>query len=196
MSDRNRRDDEDVLLAFAVEPEHDRATLERYLQSYPHLADDLVDLSLDMRLQRAGDGTSSSVDEAWVEESWSAFQATMPATVGAAVADPFATASTEELVALRRLLGVPSGVIQGFSTRLVDVATVPAWIVDVIAQGVRTGVGDLRAFLAGQTRLASGLSYKSHEGPAAAAAKITFEELLVQCRVPDDKRRELLEDRD
>lgn len=196
MSDSNRLDDEDVLLAFAVEPEHDRATLQRYIQSYPHLADDLLDLSLDIRLRRAGNRGSSPVDEKWVEESWAAFQAAMPTDPSAAVADPFATASTEELVALRRSLGVPSGVIQGFSTRLVDIATVPAWIVDTVAQGVRTGVGDLRAFMAGQTRLATGLSYKSDEAPAAAAAKITFEELLVQCKVPDGKRRELLEDRD
>jgi hypothetical protein len=196
MSDHNHLDDEDVLLAFAVEPQHDRATLERYLRSHPHLADDLIDLSLDMRLWRASGGASTPVDDAWVEESWAAFQATMPAKADAAVANPFATASTEELVAVRRKLGVPSGVIQGFSTRLVDIATVPAWIVDAIAQGVRTGVGDLRAFMAGQTRLATGLSYKSDEAPAAAAAKITFEELLIQCRVPDNKRRELLEDRD
>ena len=194
MSDLNHLEDEDVLLAFAVEPEHDRSTLVRYLQSHPHLADDLIELSLDIRLRRAGEGASSPVDETWVEESWSAFQASMPVT--AALADPFATASTEELFALRRKLGVPSGVIQGFSTRLVDVATVPRWILDTVARGVSTGVGDLRAFLAGQSRLTTGLSYKADEAPAAATVKITFEELLVQCRVPDDKRRELLEDRD
>ncbi|GAA3268828.1 hypothetical protein GCM10020258_40720 [Sphingomonas yabuuchiae] len=77
-----------------------------------------------------------------------------------------------------------------------DIATVPAWIVDAVARGVRTSVGDLRAFMTAEPRLATGLSYKSDEAPAAAAAKITFEALLVQCRVKDDKRRELLEDRD
>lgn len=194
MNDRNHLDDEDVLLAFAVEPKHDRATLERYIQSHPHLADDLIDLSLEMRLRRAGDSDSTPADEAWVEESWAAFQASIP-SADVSVANPFETASSEDLVALRRKLGVPSGVIQGFSTRLVDIATVPAWIVDTVAQGVRTGVGDLRAFMAGQTRLAAGLSYKSDEAPTAATVKITFEDLLVQCRVPDDKRRELLEDR-
>ena len=195
MNERNHLDDEDVLLAFAVEPEHDRATLERYIQSHPHLADDLIDLSLEKRLRRAGGGDSTPADEAWVEESWAAFQASMP-SAGVSVADPFETASSEDLVALRRKLGVPSGVIQGFSTRLVDIATVPAWIVDTVAQGVHTGVGDLRAFMAGQTRLAAGLSYKSDEAPTAVTVKITFEDLLVQCRVSDDKRRELLEDRD
>lgn len=196
MSDRNRLDDEDVLLAFAVEREHDRATLERYLQSYPHLADDLVDLSLDMRLRRASDGISSPVDEAWVKESWTAFQAAMPAPASEAVSDPFATVSTEELVALRRSLGVPSGVIQGFSTKLVDIATVPAWIVDAVAKGIQSSASDLRSFIAGSNRLAPGLSYKSDGAPTALPTKITFEELLVQCKVPEEKRRRLLEDRD
>jgi hypothetical protein len=194
MNDSNRQDD-DILLAFAVEPEHDRATLERYLQLYPHLAEDLVDLSLDIRLRRASDGTSSPVDEAWVEKSWTAFQATMPAPASEAVADPFAKASPEELVALRRSLGVPSGLIHGFSTRLVEIATVPAWIVDAIAQGVGASASDLRSFMVGSNRLAPGLSYKSDGAPAAAPTKITFEELLVQCKVPEDKRRQLLEDR-
>ena len=180
MSDRNRLDDEDILLAFAVEPEHDRATLEQYLRLYPHLAEDLADISLDIRLQQAGEGASSPVDETWVEESWAAFQSTMPAPTKVAVSDPFAS----------------SGVIQGFSTCLVEIATVPTWIVDAVAKSIQASSSDLRSFMAGSSRLAPGLSYKSAEAPAAAPTKITFEELLVQCKVPEETRRRLLEDRD
>lgn len=195
MSDHTEDEREDILLAFAVEPDHDRATLERYLAMYPHLADDLVDLSFDLRLQRATAGTSAPSDEAWVEESWAAFQASS-AIPASAIADPFAAASSGELVALRRTLGVPSGVIQGFSTRLVEIATVPAWIVNVIAGGLRTGADELRSFMAAPHRLTPGLSYKTEGAPAAEDAKITFEELLTQCRVPEDKRQRLLEERD
>jgi hypothetical protein len=41
---------EEVLLAFAVEPVRDRATLERYLELYPRFAEDLVDLSHELRI--------------------------------------------------------------------------------------------------------------------------------------------------
>ncbi len=197
MSDPIPHDDEEILLAFAVEPAHDRSTLERYLRSYPHLADDLIDLSLDLRLQRATDDASAPVDEAWVEASWTAFQSAAPAhaPAGNTLADPFASATTDELVALRRTLGVPSGVIHAFSTRLVDIASVPGWIVETIAQGIRATADDLRAFMTGSNRLATGLSYKSDEAPSVTDDKISFEELLVQCKVPEEKRQRLLEDR-
>jgi len=195
MTNHLPHDDEEILLAFAVEPTHDRSTLERYLRSYPHLADDLIDLSLDLRLQRASDDASAPVDETWVETSWTAFQAANPAYAGNAIADPFAAATTDDLVALRRTLGVPSGVIHAFSTRLVDIASVPAWVVETIAQGIRVTADDIRAFTAGSNRLAAGLSYKSDEAPSVTDGKITFEELLVQCKVPEEKRQRLLEER-
>jgi hypothetical protein len=189
-------DDEDILLAFAVEPEHDRATLERYMREYPHLADDLVDLSLELRLQRATAGTTAMSDEAWVEASLSAFNAASPTTAQGTVQDPFATVSSAELVALRRALDVPSGVIQGFRSRIVDIATVPAWFIDALAQGLRTGAGDLRSFMKAPPRLAPGLSYKSDDAPIAEQAKVTFEDLLKQCKVPEEKRNLLLSVRD
>ena len=39
---------EDVLDAFAVEPNHERNTLERYLRDYPQYAAELVDLSREL----------------------------------------------------------------------------------------------------------------------------------------------------
>lgn len=196
MTDNHDAAAEEILLAFSVEPQHDRATLERYLRQYPHLADDLVDLSLDLRLQRATAGTTAPSDEAWVEESLAAFRAASTAYVQATAPDPFATVSSDELVALRRVLDVPSGVIQGFRTRLVDVASVPAWFVDALAVGLRVSVDELRNFMAAPSRLAPGLSYKSDDAPAAEGTKVTFEDLLKQCKVPDDKRQRLLAPRD
>ena len=52
---------EDVLLAFSVEPVHDRPTLERYLKHYPQFAEDLVDMSHELRI--GGRGVSESVED-------------------------------------------------------------------------------------------------------------------------------------
>ena len=41
-----RLDEEEVLLAFSVEPTHDCATLEHYLSQYPEHAQALVDCSI------------------------------------------------------------------------------------------------------------------------------------------------------
>lgn len=195
MTEPGRDDVEDVLFEFAAEPVHDRATLEKYLREFPGLAEELVDLSLELRLQRLSAGVSVPADEQWVEASWQAFQAVVaaPATTTTATgADPFAVLSSAQLVALRRDLGVPSGVVQGFRTRIVDLATVPEHFLASLGNGLRTTLADLRAFLAGPPRLAAALSYKANKPPAAAAAKISFEQLLADAKVPEEQRRRLL----
>lgn len=195
MTDSRNDSVEEILLAFTVEQAHDNATLDRYLQLYPHLSGELIDLSLDLRLQRATGEISTPTDEAWVEVSLAAFRATSPVQASAAI-DPFANVSTQELVSLRRGLDVPSGVIQGFSSRLVDIASVPAWFVDALARGLRSTVDDLRRFMAAPPRLAPGVSYKADDAPSAEQQKITFEDLLKQCKVPDERRQQLLASQD
>lgn len=183
-------------MAFAVEPDHDRSTLERYLRLHPELAEDLIDLSMELRLQRATADISAPVDEAWAEASLADFHAAALARAAAQAADPFAAVTSDELVTLRRSLDVPSGVIQGFRSRAVDIASVPAGFLADLARGLRTGVDELSAFLAGPPRLTPGLSYKSDDAPSAGGGKVTFEALLEQCRVPEHRRRQLLNPRD
>lgn len=187
---------EEILLAFSVEHLQDNATLERFLRQYPHLADQLIELSLDLRLQRATEKVTAPTDEDWVEASLLAFHAILPVHTSAEVKDPFTNLSSQELVALRRELDVPSGVIQGFSSRLVDVASVPASFVDALAIGLRSTADDLRRFMAAPPRRAPSISYKADNNPSAETEKITFEDLLMQCKVPDERRRQLLASRD
>lgn len=188
--------DEEILLAFAVEPEKDNATLERYLKDYPHLTDQLIDLSLDLRLQHATEEETAPVDEAWVEASLAAFRAISSAHTSQAVVDPFESVAPAELVTLRQSLGVPSGVIKGFSSRLVDFASVPAVFIDALAHGLRTTVDDLRRFMEGPPRLALGVSYKSDKAPSAEQKKMSFEDLLKQNKVQEDQIQRLLAKRD
>lgn len=196
MTDSHDDSVEEILLAFAVEHEHDNATLERYLGQYPHLTDQLIELSLDLRLQRTTEKARAPADDDWVEASLAAFRAILPVKTSAEVKDPFANLSSQELVALRRELGVPSGVIQGFSSRLVDVASVPASFIDALASGLRSTADDLRRFMAAPPRLAPSIRYKADDNPSAGTEKITFEDLLMQCRVPDERRQQLLASRD
>lgn len=196
MTDSHDDSVEEILLAFAVEHEHDNATLERYLRQYPYLADQLIDLALDRRLQHATEESTTPIDEQWVEASLAAFRVILPVQTSAEVKDPFANLSSQELVALRRELGVPSGVIQGFSSRLVDFATVPASFVDALARGLRSTADDLRRFMSAPPRLAPGVSYKADDAPSAEREKITFEDLLKQCKVSDERRQQLLASRD
>lgn len=197
MTDIHDANDEEILLSFAVEHDQEDGILERYLRQYPHLADQLIDLSLELRLRRStGEKATDPTDEQWVEASLATFRAALPVQISAEMTDPFAKVSAQELIALRRELGVPSGVIQGFSSRLVDIASVPAWVVDTFASYLRSTADELRTFMAAPPRLTPGISYKADVTPSAKKEKITFEDLLKQCKVPDERRHQLLASQD
>ncbi|RJF90311.1 hypothetical protein [Sphingomonas cavernae] len=193
MTDPDRENAEDILLEFAAEPEHDRETLERYLRDHPRLADQLVDLSLELRLQRTTSAQSVPEDEEWVETSLKSFKTMMGAgSATATAADPFAPHSSTALVAIRKRLGVPSAVMHGFRTRIVDVATVPARFLDMLARELGSSAEGLRGFLARPPQLAVGLSYKADEAPTLEGQRISFEKLLLDARVPEEDRVRLL----
>ena len=193
MSDRDRYELEEVLHEFAAEPVHDAATLERYLRAHPSMAEALVDLSMELRLREAAAVTSVPEDEAWLDASWNSFQSTMAMNAALTPAvDPFAALSPSRAREVRLSLGVTSGVIQGFRTRLVDVATVPDRFLRALAHELGSTIENLRLFLAGSPRLSAGLSFKADGGPEAPEVKISFEQLLVDAHVPEEDRIRLL----
>ena len=195
MTDLDPLDVEEVLLEFAAEPLRDRATLERYLREHPSMAEALIDMSLELRLQRVTAGATVPDDDAWVDASWRSFQEAMSAGIApSSVADPFAPMSPAALVTLRRNLGIPSGVVQGFRTRVVDAGTVPEGFLAALARELGASLDGLRAFLANPPRLAPGMSYKSDTPPFVHDRKIPFEQLLLDAKVPDEDRARLLTD--
>ena len=68
------RNDEDTLYHFAMEPNHDRATLERYLTEYPHLAEDLIDLRSELRLGDFIDKNPDAIPDPGLDEAWEEFR--------------------------------------------------------------------------------------------------------------------------
>ncbi|MDB5310690.1 MAG: hypothetical protein JWO38_4892 [Gemmataceae bacterium] len=71
---KNSPDRESVLYAFAIEANHDRSTLERYLSEYPDLAADLIDLSFELRLNETPPaGTAVNPADPGAEAAWKEF---------------------------------------------------------------------------------------------------------------------------
>lgn len=187
MIDRRDTNPEQVLFDYAMEPSHDQQTLQRYLQRHPSLAGELIDLSLELRLQGATEGTSRPIDETWVETSWDKLRSQLEGMV-----DPFSNLSVQQMKTARRNLGVPSAVIHGFRTRAVDVATVPLHFLSSLAAELGTSLEALRSFLVPPPRLASGISYKSDAAPSADPQKISFEQLLADAGVRQEVQAKLL----
>jgi len=183
---------EEVLDAFAVEPNAGRETLERYLRSYPEFAAELVDLSRELSRTMADDEDAalSPSDQARIASAWRRHAALR----GVDAADPLAALSVVERRDLARRLGVPLQVVSAFRERRVIINSVPAWFLERFAEEVSVARDALVATLAAPATPASARSFKSDDKPNAGA-HVTFEKILVDAGVDEARRRELLKDR-
>jgi hypothetical protein len=177
---------EEVLLAFAVEPVRDRATLERYLELYPRFAEDLVDLSHELRI--GGRGIAEAVeDDATVQR---ALQQLVGASARAAAANPFDAFRGEAFADLADMLRVPRSLLIAFRDRLVIASTVPAAFAARVARGARTTVADLMKHLELPSLLGPQASYKA-DGKPSAAEKMAFDALLESSGVTDKQKSDI-----
>ena len=179
---------EEVLLAFAVEPVHDRATLERYLELFPRFAEDLVDLSHELRI--GGRGISEAVeDEATVQRALQQLVGVTP-RAQATAPNPFDAIRGEAFADLADSLRVPRSLLIAFRDRLVVASTVPAAFAARVARGARTTVADLMKHLELPSLLAPQASYKA-DGKPSAAEKVAFDALLKANGVTDEQKADI-----
>lgn len=182
---------DDVLGAFSVEAVPGRETLERYLRQYPQFAEALIDLSRE--LSRALPSTAAALaaeDEVRIEAAW---RRHVEALSPQAQADLFAALSTQELRDLSKALDVPRQVITAFRDRRVILDSVPRYFLGRLAAAVHQPLERLAASLAPAAQPALARSYKSEAKPTAGEP-VTFERLLIEAGVSDDKRARLLAD--
>jgi hypothetical protein len=179
---------EEVLLAFSVEPAHDRSTLDHYLALYPQYTTDLIDLSLDLCIE--GRGISEAVED---EDT---FQLALKQLRGAGTAaarssaNPFDAFRGASFVALAERLRVPRSVLIAFRDRLVVASSVPQLFLARIARAVQMTVADLLAYLALPPAVAGAVNYKADDKPASSE-KVTFEALLDSSGVTPEQKADI-----
>jgi hypothetical protein len=184
---------EDVLGAFSVEAAPDRETLALYLRRYPQFAEALIDLSRELhRALPNAAAVLTAEDEARIDAAWGRHIGALPPQ---AQADLFAALSTQELRELSKALDVPRQVITAFRDRRVILDSVPRHFLGQLAAAVQQPLERLAASIAPATQPALARSYKSDAKPTAGEP-VTFERLLIDAGVPDDKRARLLADAD
>ena len=184
---------EDVLDAFAVEPSPGRETLEWYLRRYPQFAEALVDLSRELHRELPPETEPETAEEqARVEAAWRGY---CQASALHASADPFAALSTDELRALAKTLDVPRQVITAFRDGKVILSSIPRRFLVQLAAALNHSLDVLLATLPTAATLAAARSYKSDVKPSDGEA-VTFERVLIDAGVPEDKRARLLVEAD
>ena len=181
---------EDVLDAFAVEPSHGREILEHYLREYPHFSNELVDLSRELsRVPDEAQRPMSPQEQAMVEEAW---QQHMPIETKSAK-DPLAEVSVAQLREIAVQLDVPRQVLTAFRERRVVATSVPRRFLTRMALALNCTVDLLVSALTTPSGSALARSYKSDGKPSAETAA-TFERLLIDAGVSEEKRTALLAD--
>jgi hypothetical protein len=183
---------DDVLNAFAVESESTRETLERYLRLYPSYAAQLVDLSRELnRCMPDVPAALSDEDEAAIAGAWSKHADAKPK---AQPADPFALLSVEQLRQAAVTLDVPRQVIAAIRNGKVIMDSVPRKFLRDLAATINSTLENLVSAIP-SARPVAALSFKADEKPATRPA-VTFERLLIEASVPEDKRARLLSESD
>jgi hypothetical protein len=181
---------EEVLDAFAVEISHDRETLECYLRRYPHFSNELVDLSRELsRPVNVDDSAMSRQELEMIEAAW---QLHMPLETKSAK-DPLANLSVTKLREVALQLDIPRQVVTAFRERRVVPSSVPRRFLTRMAVALNCTVDLLVSALTTPSRSALARSYKADEKPSAETAA-TFERLLIDAGVSEEKRTSLLAD--
>lgn len=178
---------EAVLDAFAVESAPDRSTLERYLRLYPEYAAELVDLSRELsRELDDDDALLSAADQALIDAAWSRHASAMPV----ATPDPFATLTADDWRAVARQLDVPRQVITALRERRVSLLSIPQRFLKNLAEALRCSLTQLQMSW-GSASLTAARSYKA-DGKPNTGEQVTFEKVLIDAGVSDERRAELL----
>lgn len=191
-TENSRLDEEEVLLAFSVEPRHDRATLEHYLNQYPEHALALVDCSIEMMMDasHSDDEVQVSSDQV-ADQAWRQFQAAMGSVQGtAAIANPFAQLQPTAFKSIAKRLDVSNLFLIRVRERAIDAATFPRRFVQQLAAELGATVDAVSAYLRSPPTMASSLSFRSNVKPEVAA-QIPFDQAVETSQLTPSQKEAL-----
>ena len=183
---------DDVLESFLLESTEPNA-LQRYLEAYPDYARDLVDLAHAIALEPVdetlvlGPNERLSIERA-VEKASAAWPAE---AVGQH--DLFAALGPSAYGKLARELAVPLQVVAAVRNRRAIPDTIPRGFLRRMASALSGTIDDLLFSIEVPRAVAS--NYKATERPVAQAP-VPFEQILIEARVPEERRLEILADHD
>jgi AmiR/NasT family two-component response regulator len=178
---------EDVLNAFTVEATLDRSTLERYLREFPQFAVELAHLSHELSRPAVQAVRLSSEDRDAINEAWKQYSTSTPLSL----VNIFTALSVPQLRELAIRLGVPRQIITAFREHRVIVSSIPRRFLARLAEALNTSVEHVTTALTLPLDTICVRSHKADEKPADATPA-TFDQLLIEAQVPNDKRAELM----
>jgi hypothetical protein len=185
MPDARKENAEEILSAFAVEPAHNKATLDLYLKQYPELASELIDLSLELEMIDPTGEDVIDTDSPIVNAAWAAF-------VDGGVTDaPITAASFTREVA--NGMGLKLAALMGLRDRKVEVDSLPNAFSARLSKALAAPVSRLMEYLAGPQGMPVGASFKADAKPEQKP-KISIKQLLAECGYTPEQITNLLKE--
>ncbi|MDO8294051.1 MAG: hypothetical protein Q7T29_14485 [Gallionella sp.] len=172
-----RPSEEEVLLAFSVEPTHDRETLEQYLREYPEHAKALVTCSIELLVDATRSDEVSVTSEGAVDRAWQRFQTVVSQSDDVVVKNPFATLNPAAFRSLAKKLDITNLLLIRLRDRAIVAATIPRRFVQGLATELGATAEAVLDYLQSPPAMVSGHSFRSAVKPAVTE-QISFAEAI------------------
>jgi hypothetical protein len=179
--------EDEVLDAFAVEPNHDAATIRHYLQAYPQYAEALVDLSRELSRELSEDEPLSDREIARIDDAVRRY-------VGGPSSARFAPPTVEQCRAAAKELRVPRQVITAILECKVEVETISRRTRERLAAQFNATLEGMVEALSG-SQMSTSRSYKADKRPFVGE-KVSFERVLREAGVSEETIADLASEGD
>jgi len=189
----DKPDEESVLLAFSVEPRHDRETLERYLREYPEHINALIDCSLELMMNPAhADATDVTVATAntLVDKAWQRFQALVTEPGGVLAPNPFGQLNRAGFKSLASKLNISNLLLIRLRDRAIDAASIPARFVQGLATELGASAEAVVDYLRSPPAMVSGQSFRSSVKPKVGD-KMSFAQAIETSQLSPEQQNAL-----
>ncbi|TWU58946.1 hypothetical protein Poly51_17270 [Rubripirellula tenax] len=181
---------ENVLYAFAVEPQHDQATLERYVALNPELKAELIELAWELQVSENDlESAPEVIDDPGLDAAWEQFR-----SAGSSYSrdvNPFREARGQKFVELCESLSLPRAFVVAIRDRRVLVNTIPKKFVATAASALGVTSDVLFKFLSESPQILNSLEFKADRKPQVLK-QISFEELIEKTEFSEAERKSAL----
>ena len=176
----NKINNEEILDEFTMEESLNHMVLKNYIDKYPSLALELVDLYHELMLTDARVAAESIEPQTKQMVSPKIFENT---NVEAAL-------TGDELRSLAKKVGLPRDFFAGFRDRKIRFGSIPEPIVTGLANQLGVAIHALIEFLRSPPRSGSGFAFKA-EGKPNESAVIDYDEFLDSLALTDQEKSAL-----
>ena len=195
MNNDTMSNEEEILLAFSVEPNHDHNTLDRYLRDYPEHAIALVECSVELMADAVRSLNEIEPTAGAVDSAWQRFQSVMNMTEDNPFTNPFAKLKSADFKSLAKRLDITTLMLIRLRDRAIKPITIPKSFNQRLATELGTTAESLLAFLNGPPIMTSNLNFRSAVEPVIPD-QISFQQAIETSQLTEIQKNMLKELKD